>query len=193
MIKKVNIIGAGNVATHLAKHLSLQLEVCTVFSRNIENSKDLAKAVNSKAIDNLNDLCDDVDLNIISLTDGAIIWAVAAISKNIPIVHTSGSIKIDVFKDFIEYGILYPLQTFSKTSCLDISNIPFILESSSKKFGDEISGFCQEYFSNNWSFADSELRSEIHLAAVISNNFITALLAESEEILKKNKTLFNSS
>jgi predicted short-subunit dehydrogenase-like oxidoreductase (DUF2520 family) len=183
MIKKINIIGSGNVATHLAKHLSGKIEICSVYSKDILNATILAKKINSTPVDKISDLCTDVDLNIVMVRDDVVIQIANDLPKHIPVVHTSGSVNIDVFNAFENYGILYPLQTFSKNINLEIENIPFLLEGNSELFTSKLIQFCQENLSTNYHVANSEVRSEIHLAAVISNNFLTALLSESEEIL----------
>ena len=43
--KKIVIIGAGNVATHLSKALDVQNDVIAVFSRSLENAETLAKCL----------------------------------------------------------------------------------------------------------------------------------------------------
>lgn len=186
MIRKVNIIGSGNVATHLAKHLSKSVEVCSVYSRDIKNATFLAKEINSKAVDKIADLCLNVDLNIVMVRDDVVLQIAKSLPKHIPVVHTSGSVKIEVFSDFKNFGILYPLQTFSKDTDITIENIPFLLEGDSDLFTSRLIEFCKDNLSTNYHLANSEVRSEIHLAAVISNNFITALLSESEQILKNS-------
>ena len=46
-------------------------------------------------------------------------------------VHTAGSIAMDVFKGHAQYyGVLYPLQTFSKQRRVDFCRIPCFLEAS---------------------------------------------------------------
>ena len=52
-IKKILLVGSGNVATHLAINLkNKNYNIQQVFSRSIENAKDLAKKVNSDYTDN---------------------------------------------------------------------------------------------------------------------------------------------
>jgi len=186
MIKKINFIGAGNVATHLANKISKRIEIKTVFSKSISNAEELASQVNSIGVNQLTDLSVDVDLNIICLKDDAIENAVNFLPKDIPVVHTSGSIGINVFNSFSKYGILYPLQTFSKNSSLDVSSIPFLIEGNSNDYTNALLEFCKNNLSAHIHLADSELRKQIHLSAVISNNFLTALLRESEVILQQN-------
>ncbi len=44
-------------------------------------------------------------------------------------MHTAGSVPLDVFRNnATNYGVLYPLQTFTKDRPLDYSQIPFLIE-----------------------------------------------------------------
>jgi len=183
---RINIIGSGNVATHLALNLSKYIEICSVYSRHINNAEKLASKIKSKGIDKLAELDDSVDLNIIAVKDNAILDVTKQLNVNIPALHTSGAVSIEVLKEFKNAGILYPLQTFSKNSKLDLSTIPFLIEGNSLEFENFITDFCKAYLSKIIHSTTSELRSQIHLSAVISNNFITQLLVESESILNAN-------
>jgi predicted short-subunit dehydrogenase-like oxidoreductase (DUF2520 family) len=183
---KLNIIGSGNVATHLAKKIYNEVEVCTVYSREIINAEKLASEVNSKAINKLSEIDLNADLTLIMVSDNAVKEIVMELPCHLPVVHTSGSISMDVFSNFKNCGILYPLQTFSKVSDLDISSIPFLIEANNLNFENKIVKFCKSILSKHIHITTSQLRSEIHLAAVISNNFITQLLVESNSILKSN-------
>lgn len=183
---KVNIIGTGNVATHVVNHLNGTIEISTIYSRNIESAEKLANGIGALAINNLSDIDVNAALTIVMVSDSAIKNIALQLPKDMPIVHTSGSVTIDVFSDFKNYGILYPLQSFSKDSVLDVSLIPFLLEANNSWFENVIVEFCKQFLSENIHMTTSQLRSEIHLAAVMSNNFITHLLAESESVLKSN-------
>lgn len=184
MIKKINIIGTGNVASNIALHLFGKVEICSIYSRKIGNANVLAEKINSRGVNKIDQLSKGVDLNIVAINDDGIMSLIKLLPKNIPIVHTSGSVGMNVFEGVKDYGILYPLQTFSKDSPINIAEIPFLLESNSKVFESRLIDFCVKCMSLNYHVTDSELRSEIHLAAVISNNFMTVLLSESENILK---------
>jgi len=188
---KVNIIGAGNVASHLAKKMCNHVDICTVYSKGLVNAEKLAADVGASAINDLRKIDLSADLTIVMVGDVAIEEVVIQLPKDLKVVHTSGSIPIDVFSGFKNCGILYPLQTFSKDSDLDISLIPFLIEANNSSFENLIIEFCSEFLSENIEVTTSQLRSEIHLAAVISNNFITHLLSESESILMENNLSLN--
>ena len=117
---KVDIIGSGNVATHLLKAFSRKTDVNAVNPRTLEG------------------LRPDADFTIISVSDNAI-REVAAVLPPIQgiLAHTSGSTPIDAVKRGNgRYGVFYPLQTFTKGVELNYSEIPFFIEGSDKKTTD---------------------------------------------------------
>ena len=49
--------------------------------------------------------------------------------SNTPIVHTSGSVGLDVFKNKIDnFGVFYPLQSFNKDIEMELENVPICIE-----------------------------------------------------------------
>ena len=117
-MKNISIIGSGNVATHLA--LSLKKNsfcIHQIYSRNIKNAANLASLVNAKYTSKITEI-EKVDLIIIAVSDDAIIQIIENL-KGTNIVHTSGSVSLDIFNNkYKNYGVLYPLQTFNKKGIL---------------------------------------------------------------------------
>lgn len=167
--KIINIIGRGNVATHLANAFEGKAEI------NMVNPHSLAE------------LNTDADLTIISVTDTAIAKVLDKLPKiNGIVAHTSGSTSIDVFKSFRQdrFGVFYPLQTFSKSKKLKYEDIPFYIEASDKITADTLFNYAL-LISDNVRFADSSQREKLHIAAVLSCNFVNHLWALSEKYLKE--------
>ena len=185
-ICKINVIGSGNVAAVLANHLKDVVDIESIYSKNITHALDLANRVGAMGINDIKKLSKSVDLNIVAIKDDAIAKVVKNMDKSIPIVHTSGSVPIRVLNDFQIYGIFYPLQTFSKSVTVTLSEVPFLIEGNSSEFEQNLMAFCQSNISKKCVIADSDLRQKIHLSAVMTNNFMTALMVEAETILKEN-------
>src|SRR5437879_644708 len=93
-IKKVVLIGSGNVAASLATALLLKdFQILEVYSKHLNHAQKLAAKAGSKSTDNLNSLNKDADLYIIVLSDDVI--AQIKDSLRLPgkiVVHTSGSV-----------------------------------------------------------------------------------------------------
>ena len=160
-VMKLNIIGSGNVATHLAKKIYNEVEVCTVYSRKLSNAEKLASEINSKAINKLSEIDLNADLTLIIVSDNAVKEVIKELPCDLSVVHTSGSIPIDVFSGFKNFGILYPLQSFSKYSPLDISLIPFLIEANNLLFENNLIEFCEQFLSKKNHITTSDFIEKI--------------------------------
>lgn len=184
-IRKVTLIGSGNVATMLGKNLiDNDIRIVEVFSKNPENAKSLSKLTNGDYISDLNGLGTDSDLYIISVPDDRI-KEVAESMPNVSgiVAHTSGSQPLAVLDRFDLPGIFYPLQTITKESNPDIRSIPICIEavedetlSLLKKLGDKLT--------NNVVSLSSEQRQYLHMTAVIVNNFTNYMYGMAHELLE---------
>ena len=186
---KVVLIGSGNVAHHLIEAFAKSkiVEVTQVFSRQKESVSPLFDS--NKITDDYNNLA-KADLYIIAVSDDAIATVSSQLAfKNRLVVHTSGSVSLDVLDKKNRKGIFYPLQTFSKNKAVDFSSIPICLESENetdfellKNVGDSIS--------NSVFKINSEQRKALHVSAVFVNNFVNHLYQMGNEICEANKVPF---
>jgi predicted short-subunit dehydrogenase-like oxidoreductase (DUF2520 family) len=186
---QITLIGAGNVATNLG--IALQKEgyqISQVYSKTKKSAEALAKKINAKAITDLKLLNDDAIIYIIAVKDDAIEKTAKHLSlKDKIVVHTSGSISLNILKKSSKnFGVFYPLQTFSKEKKVDFKNIPICIEGNNKATSTTLNYFAKS-ISNNVQSINSEQRKTIHLAAVFACNFSNHLYTIAETILKKNK------
>jgi predicted short-subunit dehydrogenase-like oxidoreductase (DUF2520 family) len=180
LINKITIVGSGNVAHHLGDVLvKNNVEIACIASRNLKHANDLATKLNSTASE-IELIKNKVGLIIIAVTDDAI----ADVIQKIPpgdyiVVHTSGSISIDVFKNkFKNYGVFYPLQSFSKSRKLNFSEIPILVEGNTNATTNGLFNLAKR-ISNRVEKMDSDKRGLLHLSAVIVNNFVNFLATKS--------------
>jgi predicted short-subunit dehydrogenase-like oxidoreductase (DUF2520 family) len=190
---KVVVIGAGNVATHLAKAMQqADLQIDQIWSHQYKNSEQLAKEVNAKPIVELSEINKQADLAVVSIKDDAI----AEIATQLRefkgcIVHTSGSVNINVFSQIADnYGVLYPLQTFSKNKEINFSNVPLCLEANNQKTL-QLLHHIASLLSNSVFEIDSQKRTILHLAAVFACNFTNHMYALANQIVSKNDLPFD--
>ncbi|MDX1349303.1 MAG: DUF2520 domain-containing protein [Putridiphycobacter sp.] len=184
MINTVSIIGAGNVATVLGKTLfNNGIKIVNICSRSLNRTEELAVICRAKAITRIDELDSDIDLLIVAVKDDAIQDVVSQVKMSVPIVHTSGSVGISVFRNVENHGILYPFQTFSSNRTIEISEVPFFIEASTNEFEVILNEFVRVTMSKNVYNFDSASRAKIHLAGVLSNNFTTQLIIEAAYIL----------
>lgn len=191
-IHQVVILGSGNVATHLAIALKqAEVEILQIFSRKLEHAKMLAVKIGSAFTDDIKQINPAADLYILCVSDDAL----ANLIKNFPIknsliVHTSGTISINIF-DLTQAngGVFYPLQTFSKNKEIGFKNIPICIEAKNKLSKLRLSNLAHK-ISNNVHLISSEERKSLHVAAVFASNFTNYFYQIANEILKeKNLSL----
>ena len=128
---KISIIGSGRVATQLGKKLyAVGHTIVQIYSRNLQTAQALSVLTESVAITNVQQLESTADIYIVAIKDDAI-KDLCPFLKNIQnkiIAHTSGTIPSTIFESYIQnYGVFYPLQTFSAHKDANFDTLPFVL------------------------------------------------------------------
>ncbi len=190
---KTVLVGSGNVATHIAFAIKAAgLTIVQIWSKHFENANILAQQVQANAISDLCDVDKDADYCIIAIKDDAISDITKALVgfKGI-IIHTSGSVNLNVFgNDFEKYGVLYPLQTFSINKAVDFNEIPICIEANAPDVLKSIYQLAKK-LSKNVIEVNSEKRKILHLAAVFACNFTNHLYSLSLDLLAAHNLEFD--
>ena len=193
---KIAMIGAGNLATNLAKALYAKgHEIIEVYSRTMESARELASCVEATPRNDINDVTCDADIYILALKDsvlGDIIPPLCEGRIDSVFVHTAGSVSIDVFKGHaIRYGVVYPMQTFSKSREMDFSIIPVCVEASDKETLGTLETLAYSV-SDDVRRLDSPSRRYLHLAAVFACNFANHCYALAADMVERSGMTFDS-
>lgn len=186
---RIVVIGSGNLATQLSLAIkNVGKNIIQVFSRTEEHAKMLADKLGCAFTSTLEDIYKDADCYIISVKDDAIRQIVASVCPNRDksiFIHTAGSVPMDVFKGHASrYGVLYPMQTFSKDKDVNFREIPCFIEASDEATLDAIRQLA-ESISDNVVVADSDKRKHLHLAAVLACNLTNHCYRLAEKVLEK--------
>ncbi len=177
-MKKIILIGAGNVAHHLGISLfGAGHQIIQVISKNENNARALAEKVNADFGTDIRKI-KKADFAIIAVNDDAI-TSVAFQIKNMPFAHTSGSISIE------NGGVFYPLQTFSKNIPLDLKKVPFCISAKDIDFENTLLEVAKS-ISNFVYIINKKQRKTLHLAAVFACNFSNQMYYIAEDLLKKS-------
>lgn len=192
---KVILIGAGNLATHLGKAIfAAGHDVVQVFSRTMPSATALASEVGAQPVSDISDVRSDADLYVVSVKDSAIVELIPVLCKGKEtkvFLHTAGSIPMDVFQGMaLHYGVLYPMQTFSKQREVDFSQIPCFIEANDEHALQLIGDVAHQVSSRVYHLA-SEDRKYLHLSAVFACNFVNHCYALSREILEEHGIPFD--
>jgi len=185
-ITKIALAGSGNVAWYLANALKLHgYQITGIWSRDYSNALTLAESCGSKGCKNISDLREFADLIIIAVADNAIEDVARSIGKfDGVVVHTAGSVSINILKDsFQNYGVFYPLQTFTKGNPVNPGEVPFFLESSSNEVLKVIKQLTLSLTAKVYE-ADSHQRMLLHVAAVFACNYSNFMYTISNELIK---------
>ncbi|MBO4796240.1 MAG: DUF2520 domain-containing protein [Verrucomicrobia bacterium] len=196
-VDRIIFVGAGNLATNLALALREKgYAVEQIYSQTESSARTLADRVQAAWTTELEKLIPDADLYIVSLKDTALVELLPEIVKGREsrfFVHTAGSIPIDLWKTvpgLEHYGVLYPMQTFSKARRVSFENIPVFIEAGTPE-DVEVLTCLAKTLSRNVQTVNSAQRQALHLAAVFACNFTNHCYTLSEKILAENGLSFD--
>ena len=212
---KIVLIGAGNLATHLGKALhAAGHDMLQVFSRTMQSAETLASLLDAEPLTDIAQVRDDADVYIFSVKDSALVQLVAQLCRHEAdglgedgavnalrkakkgehervFLHTAGSMPMSVFKGMAQhYGVLYPMQTFSKQREVDFSIIPCFVEANDEFAQKQIEGLVREISGRVYQLS-SEDRKYLHLSAVFACNFANHCYAISQELLEEHGIPFD--
>ena len=184
---KIILIGAGNVAHHLAGALLKAGEnLCQIYSRTLDSARQLGMKTGISYTAEVNEVYPDGNIYIFCVSDDILpsIIKIIRIPDDALILHTSGSQPMDVFKSYSKhYGVIYPVQTFSKKRELDFREIPLCVEGNTSSVKERIKKFAEKLSDKIYEI-DSAQRKELHLAAVFACNFPNYLYQVAGKLLE---------
>ena len=186
MIRRVVLIGSGNVAESLAQAIAAhpELDLIQLYAPNAERGAEVAPLAHCPHTANPEELDRTADLYLLSVSDRA----VEEVAHTLPIpheaivAHTAGSVPMDALLPYPRRAILYPFQGFSAGRRIDLQDVPLFLEAAEEEAMEALKRFAT-LLSRQVYEADSERRKRIHLAGVIANNFVNQLYAAATDLL----------
>jgi predicted short-subunit dehydrogenase-like oxidoreductase (DUF2520 family) len=193
MEKKIAMIGAGNLATRVALELHNQgIEILQVYSRTVTSALTLAKMLGCSYVTRPDKITSEADIYLISVSDMALTDVLKQMNfSNKLIAHTAGSIPMKDLAVFSSnYGVFYPLQTFSKFRDVTFSRIPFCIEANTPE-NEQVLCDLAATISKDVRLINSEQRKQLHLAAVFASNFTNHMYAVAAELLQEKDIPFD--
>lgn len=184
----ITILGTGNAASHLIGFFSNRRDVVItqIYGRDIKEALSLAKHADCEFVNDPARLNPHSDIYFIAVSDDA----VSAVSRKMPAVngvvaHISGSLSSDVLNRFSNYGVFYPLQTFSKGKSVNWNEVVVCIEGSDQNAEKQLAHIAGNKV-KSVEYVDSKSRAVLHLAAVFACNFSNHMFALSQELLEVN-------
>ena len=193
-LPNIALIGAGNVATHLGRALKQAgYKIIQLFSRAISSASELAEKLQCPYVTDLNLVTSNADIYLVSVKDDALDKVIPQLVKQNPnalFLHTSGSTSMNVWEGYVKrYGVLYPLQTFSKRFVVDFKTVTFYVEAVDPTDLDIVRQMAYSLSENVYE-TDSEQRLYVHLAAVFACNFSNHMYAIAYKLLQEKGLSF---
>lgn len=187
------IIGAGNLATHMALVLHRKgVHVVQVVNRSRAAGERLARKVAAPYHPQIPGLNLEADLFILAVSDDAIqeIAGTLRLGDRL-LVHTSGSVDMSVLNGASSnVGVLYPLQTFSATRKISFSGVPICVEASNECSESRLLDLAR-LLSRKVQVLSSQQRKVLHMTAVFAGNFTNFMYTISEDLLRKHDIPFS--
>ncbi len=198
---KIALIGAGNVAHHLAVELEgAGHDIITIYSRKLPNAEALSDRLSiAVATNELNFAESEAELFVLTTSDDAlekiipqIVWPEEAL-----VVHTAGAKSLAVLQNLLQVhsdvplrtGVLYPLQSINKKIPLNWKEVPICIEGADEEIEHQLIEIART-ISDEVYLVNSEERLQLHLAAVLANNFPNHLWALTKDLLAEHNLDF---
>ena len=195
---RIVLIGAGRVAYHFAKRLyGSAAEIVQVYAPTEKSALRVAEVSGCACVatNDIHTIYKNADAYILAVSDDALAEIVPLLAdilpENVRIVHTSGSVTSTVFSPFFtNFGVLYPLQSFSFQTEPNWHTLPICLHTAQADdydFWYELASLLSQNIYN----INDEQRATLHIAAVFANNFTNHLYTIADTLLQKNDLDFD--
>lgn len=191
---RVVMLGSGNVATHLAQALhTMNHDILQVYSPTYKNAERLAEKVHAQPMDRLESVTRTAQLYLFSVKDDALPSVIQQMPRTQGVwAHTAGSIPMNVFASRAHtFGVLYPLQTFSKAREIHFQTIPLFIEANNQEAYNLLESVART-LSNTVYPLPGDKRALLHLAAVFACNFTNHMYHLAQEIIQEGDIPFDA-
>lgn len=188
----VTLIGAGNLATQIASAIvDNGHQIKQIYSRSAFAARALAVKFGCPFTNQTEKIEAGADVYIYAVKDDVLKALIEALPDLGGIhVHTAGSMSMNLFQNLRKsYGVLYPMQTFSKSKSVKFDTIPVFVEGSDNDSLTILKNFAKS-ISRSVMECGGEQRQSLHLAAVFCCNFVNHLFCITNRLLKENNLPF---
>lgn len=181
----ISIIGSGNIARQLIPAFQKHgFKISGLYGRNKEAAALLSDQFQVPLIQDITKV--DSAIVLLCVSDDAIPQVAEQIKNyNGIVIHTSGSVPSTLLSAFPRYGVFYPVQTMTKQGKVNFEKVPVCITASDAATLDILHSIAG-VLSNQVYTMDDDHRLRVHLAAVMTNNFINHLVVMARDFLQKN-------
>ncbi len=166
------MIGAGNVAHVLGRTLKKEGHtIVSVWNRDPAKAVLLARELSAKAVEHPEQLPDDADLYILSVSDHAIPELLPKLSiRNGILIHNAGTVGIGILAQSAKrYGVLWPMKML-RSSMATLGDCTMVVDGSDEATRQVLLELARQLV-GQVTIADDATRQKMHLIAAIGSNF----------------------
>lgn len=182
------MLGAGNLGTHLSFALqNAGHQVMQIYSKTESSASELGERAGVQWTTDISSLIKDADLYIYALKDSVLssVMREVSVSDEAIHVHTGGSVDMHIFKGVKkQYGVFYPLQTFTKVRELDFRKIPLFTEGSDARVLELLQDLAESMSDMTYTI-NSEQRLRLHISAVFACNFVNHMYNIASDVVQE--------
>ncbi len=187
------LIGAGNLGFNLGLALHKKnIKIKQVFCKSSASARNLAILTGADFSANLSEVTKEADIIVIAVPDKEINPVIRQVNFGQSLaIHTAGSVPMQIFRGKANnYGVLYPLMTFTRNKPVDFTAIPLLIEASNNENLIKLKHLAG-LLSDNVHIINTQQRMYIHLAAVLACNFTNHLYTLAWDILNRQGLSFD--
>lgn len=187
---KIAILGAGNVAWHLAPALEdAGHEITEIYARDLDKANEITERLYAaEATDELDFSESKAEIFILAVKDSAIseLADEVILPEGSILVHTSGTMPLDMlgYSSASYTGILYPLQSFTKGRKIEFDEVPFLLEAGDEETLQKLKKLAKSLSPLVYTVRSKD-RKGVHVAAVFASNFTNHMIRIAEEVMRR--------
>ncbi len=179
------LIGTGRMAYHLGHSIRRAgHKIVGITGRDAQKLADMARFLDAPLI-RWNQDPPTADVTVIATSDDAI----AEVSKMLKpsgsvVVHTAGTVDMDVLAPHEHRAVLWPMQTLSHGAPTDLSDIPLIVDGNTDFARETILKLARSISGSVLQLSHDQ-RQRLHLAAAITSNLPVFLVREAQRLLRQ--------
>lgn len=179
------LIGTGRMAYHLGHAIRKAGHTITgITGRDPAKLADMARFLDAPPL-RWDHTWPKAEITVIATSDDAI----AGVSARMPssqgtVIHTAGTVGLDVLAQHAQCGVLWPVQTLSHGAPTDLSDIPLIVEGNTPEAQEAVLKLARS-ISGSVLQLNGEQRRRVHLAAAITSNLPVFLAGEAQRLLRR--------
>jgi predicted homoserine dehydrogenase-like protein len=139
---RVAFIGSGKVATELALIFRFKgIEITGISSRNHLSGNNLSSRLSCPFVTDPSEL--KADLIIIATMDASVKALSTTLKTDSFVVYTAGAVNLaDITEE--NWGVFYPLQTFTENRHLTVDEVPILIEANSVELRSQLEALCEK-------------------------------------------------